>query len=213
MKYVTYCRVSTKKQSLGLDAQQTIINRYLKSSDEVVSEFVEKETGTNKKVRIQLTKAIEVCKQTGATLLIAKLDRLTRNLNFITKLMDSGIEFKALDMPHANKLTIHIFSALAEHEADLISTRTKQALAELKKKGVKLGKPQNFSDAGRLKGVATNKAKAKANPNNTKAKAFINVLLKQGYKFSQIASQLNEHGFKTSRGKQFQAVQVQRLAS
>lgn len=211
MKYVTYYRVSTKKQDLGLDAQQTIISNYLKKDDEVIASYSEKETGTKKRVQFELNKAIEHCKATGSILLIAKLDRLARNVSFISTLMDSNVEFKALDMPHANKLTIHIFAAIAEHEAELISQRTKAALHELKNKGVVLGKPDNFTQKGRDKGVTTNKSKALHNQNNRKAKAYIQSLKLQGLNYSQIANQLNTNGFTTSRGKRFQAVQVQRL--
>ncbi|WP_035483475.1 recombinase family protein [Gaetbulibacter saemankumensis] len=211
MKYVSYYRVSTRKQDLGLKAQQTIVNNHLKPDDEVVGSFAEKETGTNKRVRIELQKAIDLVKKTNATLLIAKLDRLSRNVAFVSTLMDSGIDFKALDMPYANKLTIHIFSAIAEHEAELIANRTKQALAELKKDGVKLGKPENMTQEGRNKGVKTNIEKAKTNINNRKARAFIKALRSQGLNFNQIAKELNSNGFVTSRGKQFQAIQVQRL--
>ena len=211
MQYITYYRVSTKKQDLGLEAQQTIISNFLKSDDEVLASYSEKETGTKKRVQLELLKAIEKCKETASTLLIAKLDRLARNISFISTLMDSNVEFKALDMPHANKLTIHIFAAIAEHEAELISQRTKAALQELKKKGVQLGKPKNFNQTGRDKGVQTNKSKAFNNINNRKAKAYIKSLLLQGLNHSQIAKELNSNGFTTSRGKQFQAVQVQRL--
>jgi DNA invertase Pin-like site-specific DNA recombinase len=213
MNYITYYRVSTKKQDLGLDAQHTIVNRYLKTDDNILYSFSEKETGTKKRIQNELLKAIEKCKETGAVLLIAKLDRLARNVSFISTLMDSNVEFKALDMPHANKLTIHIFSAIAEHEAELISQRTKAALAELKKKGVKLGNIANFSQEGRNKGAETNKAKALSNTNNKRAKAFIHSLITQGLNFSKIATTLNENGFVTARGKKFQAVQVQRLAT
>ena len=130
MNYITYFRVSTKKQDLGLDAQQTIVNRFLKPDDNVLLTYSEKETGTKKRIQNELLKAIEKCKETGAILLIAKLDRLARNVSFISALMDSNVEFKALDMPHANKLTIHIFAAIAEHEAELISQRTKAAITE-----------------------------------------------------------------------------------
>lgn len=212
MKYVTYYRVSTKKQDLGLDAQQTIIKNYLKPDDLIVASFSEKETGTKKRVQVELLKAIEKCKETGSILLIAKLDRLARNVSFISALLDSNVEFKALDMPHANRLTIHIFAAIAEHEADLISSRTKAALLELKKRGKTLGNLKNLTQEGRNKGVMSNKAKAKENLNNRKAKALINSLKLQGLNYSQIAKELNKNGFTTSRGMQFQAIQVQRLA-
>ncbi|WP_339725702.1 recombinase family protein [Maribacter stanieri] len=211
MNYITYFRVSTKKQDLGLDAQQTIVNRFLKPDDNVLLTYSEKETGTKKRIQNELLKAIEKCKETGAILLIAKLDRLARNVSFISALMDSNVEFKALDMPHANKLTIHIFAAIAEHEAELISQRTKAALAELKKKGVKLGNIKNFSQEGRIKGTITNKNKAVTNSNNRKAKAYIESLKSQGHNYSRIAEMLNKNGFVTSTGKQFQTIQVQRL--
>lgn len=210
-QYITYYRVSTKDQNLGLIAQQSMVEHFIKDQDEVLASFTEKETGTNKKERPILSQALEMCQQTGSVLLIAKLDRLARNVAFISTLMDSGIEFKALDMPTANKLTIHIFAAIAEHEAEIISQRTKAALDELRKQGVKLGKPENLTAAGRAKGVKAIKQKARDNSRNKQASAFICSLVKEGLNLSEIARKLNEHGFTTSRGKQFHAKQVSRL--
>ncbi|NDW09612.1 recombinase family protein [Dysgonomonas sp. 520] len=144
MKYVIYYRVSTKKQGasgLGLEAQKTIVENYTKNSI-VIAEFTEIETGKSAN-RPQLNKALECCKINNATLLVAKLDRLARNLNFITSLQASNIDFVCCDMPTANRLTIHIIAAIAENEAQLISQRTKQALTEKKKQGIKLGNPKN----------------------------------------------------------------------
>lgn len=158
-KYIAYYRVSRKVQGisgLGLSAQKSSVEKYVAGQDGIIlKEFTEVETGTNKKERIEIHKAIQEAKNEDAILVIAKLDRLARNVGFITSLMDAGIEFVAVDMPTANHFTIHIYSALAEQEAKLISTRTKQALAELKKKGVKLGNPKNLTSDARNKGVQT----------------------------------------------------------
>ena len=144
-KYVTYIRVSTNRQGLsglGLEAQTKAIDDYLNGGDwEIIESFEEVETGTNKKKRPQLMKALELCEETGATLLVAKIDRLARNVAFVSKLLESKIDFVAADMPMANKLTIHIIAAMAEYESDQISKRTKDALAVVKGRGVKLGNP------------------------------------------------------------------------
>jgi DNA invertase Pin-like site-specific DNA recombinase len=153
--------------------------------------------------------AIKLAKETESTLVIAKLDRLSRNLLFITALMESGVDFVACDMPTANKFTIHIFAALAEQEAYMISQRTKAALAELKKKGKKLGSPQNLSLAAIKAGQLVRIGNAMNNENNVKAAALIVALRDKGLSFHKIADQLNVKGFKTRRDKAFQPVQVQ----
>jgi DNA invertase Pin-like site-specific DNA recombinase len=107
----------------------------------LLQEFVEIESGKRSNNRPQLAAALAVCKRHKAKLVIAKLDRLARNVHFISGLMDAGVEFIACDMPHANKLTIHILAAVAEHEREMISTRTKGALAAAKARGQKLGGP------------------------------------------------------------------------
>lgn len=140
MGFIAYYRVSTKKQGdsgLGLDAQRAAVKNYTK---DIYKEYVEVESGKNPK-RPRLLAAIEECKKTGHTLLVAKLDRLARNVHFVSALMESKVPFRCIDMPEADNFTIHIFAALAEREAKLISDRTKAALAELKKQGVKLGCP------------------------------------------------------------------------
>lgn len=140
MGFIAYYRVSTKKQGdsgLGLDAQRAAVKNY---TNDIYKEYVEVESGKNPK-RPRLLAAIEECKKTGHTLLVAKLDRLARNVHFVSALMESKVPFRCIDMPEADNFTIHIFAALAEREAKLISDRTKAALAELKKQGVKLGCP------------------------------------------------------------------------
>jgi DNA invertase Pin-like site-specific DNA recombinase len=146
-KYVSYVRVSTARQGasgLGLGAQQDAVARFLNGGAwELVAEFREIETGKGSDAlakRPQLRAALEACRKLGATLVIAKLDRLARNVHFVSGLMESKVKFVACDMPDANELTIHMMAAFAEHEAKRISQRTKEALAVAKARGVELGK-------------------------------------------------------------------------
>ena len=140
--YVIYKRVSTRRQGdsgLGLEAQQTAVDSFLKGKDsEVVGEFVEVESG-RKKDRPELIKALALCKAENATLIVARTDRLSRNVHFLSGLLEQKIEFIACDNPSANNFTLHIMAAVAEQEALLISKRTKAALAAAKRRGVKLG--------------------------------------------------------------------------
>jgi len=142
-KAITYYRVSTERQGvsgLGLDAQRQAVQDFaLANGFMLVSEFVEVESGKNNK-RPVLMEALTTCRDARATLLIARLDRLGRNVAFISKLMEAGIDFKAVDNPHADKLIVHIMAAFAEHERDMISKRTTAALQVAKSKGVELGR-------------------------------------------------------------------------
>jgi DNA invertase Pin-like site-specific DNA recombinase len=146
-KFISYTRVSTQKQGasgLGLDAQRNAVASYLNGGAwELVAEFQEVETGKGSNAlarRPQLRAALDACRKHGATLIIAKLDRLARNVHFVSGLMESKVKFVACDMPEANELTIHIMAAFAEHEAKRISQRTKDALAVARSRGVALGK-------------------------------------------------------------------------
>lgn len=216
-KYIAYYRVSRKEQGisgLGLSAQRSSVLKFVSSQDGIIlNEYTEIETGTNKRERIEIQKAIQMAKSENAILVIAKLDRLSRNVNFISSLMDSGIEFVAVDMPTANNFTIHIFSALAEQEAKLISSRTKQALAELKKKGSVLGNPKNLNDNARAKGVATIRENAINNDRNRQAQSVILSCKERGMSYREIAKYLNELNFKTRYGNQFLAPTVHQLYS
>lgn len=142
-KAITYYRVSTEKQGtsgLGLDAQRQAVQDFAKTNDFMLTtEYVEVESGRNNN-RPVLLAALNECKQQQATLLIARLDRLGRNVAFISKLMEAGVDFKAVDNPNAVKFTVHIMAAFAEHERDLISERTIAALKAAKDRGVELGK-------------------------------------------------------------------------
>lgn len=213
MNYIAYYRVSTQKQGeskLGLEAQKREVNKILGVDDILLAEYQEIESGKNNE-RPELQKAINHCKSCKVTLLIAKLDRLSRSLTFISQLMDSKVEFKTCDMPEASTFTIQIFAALAEQEARFISQRTKAALAELKEKGVKLGSPQNLTENARQKSISIRAINAQQNENNRKATAFIISMRNQGYSFAYISKVLNKNGFKTRRDKQFSQMTVKRL--
>lgn len=140
--YVSYLRVSTQRQGisgLGIEAQRAAVKQYVvRSGGKLLQEYVEIETGSGK-ARPILVQSISLCRRAKAILLIAKLDRLARNVAFVSSLMESGVEFVAADAPYANRLMIHILAAFAEHERTLISERTKAALAAARERGVLLG--------------------------------------------------------------------------
>lgn len=212
MKYVAYYRVSTQRQNLGIDAQKFDVHNYVSSNcGKLIAEYTEKESGKNNN-RIELSKALDMCKREKATLLIAKLDRLSRNVGFLFTLKDSGISFTALDMPNCNTLTLAIYSGMAQNERELISERTKKALAQKKMQGYKLGSPiAKFTEEMRKKAVEINKKNAEENENNKRATAFIMSLQSYSLTYTEIANRLNANGFRTSRGCNFKAEQVKRL--
>jgi DNA invertase Pin-like site-specific DNA recombinase len=212
MKYIAYYRVSTDKQGdsgLGLEAQRSDVRRFI-HPDNIDLELTEIESG-RKHQRPILNEALSLCKIHGATLLIAKLDRLARNVSFVSTLMNSGVKFIAVDMPTATELTIHIYAAMAEDEAKRISARTRAALKVKKDQGYKLGSPQNLTQEARIKAIATIKNKALNNANNQRAKALIQEMRKTGVSLQKIADKLNSFGYRTSREKAFTPIQVSRL--
>ena len=210
--YVSYLRQSTKKQSLsnlGIEAQREIIQKHL-GQIQPIAEFVETESG-KKTDRPKLAEALELCRKTKSTLIVAKLDRLSRNVAFTSKLLESDVEIKFCDFPEANRLVLHIIASIAEYEAGLISTRTKQALKAKKARGVRLGKPENLvNNLGKAISNSnhTNRQKALDNDNNRRAIAMLKVMATQNLSLSEMARRLNEEGFVTSRGKKFSAWQV-----
>jgi DNA invertase Pin-like site-specific DNA recombinase len=153
-RFITYARVSTQRQGqsgLGLEAQRHAVAQYLGANQcHVIGEFVEVESG-RKTNRPELAKALALCRGYGATLVVAKLDRLARNAAFLLALRDSRVDFVCADMPQANRLTIGIMAVVAEAEADAISARVKAALAERRRRGFKLGNPKHFGDKESLR--------------------------------------------------------------
>ena len=204
--FVAYYRVSTVKQGqsgLGLDAQKTAIEKYLNGGNwKLTGEFVEVESG-KKKNRPQLNAALALCKKQKATLVIAKMDRLARNLHFISGLMESRIEFLAVDNPNANRLTVQILAAVAEDEARAISARTKAALASAKARGVILGKH------GATLGKENHERAMKSANDLT---ATIKGLRENGICTQrEVASALNARGIATPQGKRWHSTSVYRL--
>lgn len=216
-KFIAYLRVSTDKQGrsgLGLEAQRSAITSYLNGGAwELVKEYREIESG-KKSDRPELHKAINHCKRTGATLLIAKLDRLSRDPDFLGMLMTNGFDFVACDMPEANKFMVRIMAALAEKEREMISERTKAALKAAKARGVKLGTP-NLTDtdrqAGREKSLASRRQHAEQF--RAELKPMLEQYRAEGLSLRQIADKLNKDGTLTSHGKTgtWQANQVRLL--
>ena len=212
-KYIAYYRVSTQKQgvsALGLDAQRSEVARFVERGGVLVTEYQDIESGKNNN-RPNLIRAIEDCKKQDATLLIAKLDRLSRNASFILTLRDSKIDFVCCDMPDANSITIGIMAILAQEERERTSMRTKVALAELKKRGKKLGTPENLTEQARINSLKVRQENAYTDENSRKAGALIVSMREQGKSFYQITKDLNNLGFKTRTGKTFQQNQVQIL--
>lgn len=211
---ISYLRVSTQKQGasgLGLEAQRATVVDYAKrTGGTIVAEFLEVESG-KKNSRLQLAEAIAAAKRTGSVLVIAKLDRLARNASFIFALRDAGVSFVACDIPEANTLTVGIFAVMAQHEAELISTRTKAALKAKRMRGDKLGTPENFTAEGRAKGRQAHSRNAASNQNTVTARGYAQLLRNGGATLRAMADTLNAEGFKTPKGGQFSAVQVMRL--
>ena len=204
--FVAYYRVSTDRQGrsgLGLEAQQKVVMDFLNGGNwSLTAEFVEVESG-KRSDRPELAKALVACKRNKATLVIAKLDRLARNVAFISGLMESKVDFVAADMPEANKLTVHIMAAMAEHEREQISARTKAALAAAKARGRKLGwaipDRKGEQEAAARKGVSVRMQQADAFAANVLP--IIRDIEAAGVTTLQgIADALNARGIKTARG-------------
>jgi DNA invertase Pin-like site-specific DNA recombinase len=213
-KYVSLLRVSTNRQGesgLGLEAQRAAVINYVASLNgqaEIVKEFVEVESG-KKTDRPVLAEAVRECKANGYTLLVAKLDRLSRNLHFVTALQNSKVDFVAADNPHATPFLIHILVAVAEHERNMISNRTKLALEAARARGVKFGNPR-YEEAIPKANEAWKQLSA---DRNAKLRRIVTEIMEvtRLSKLGEIANALNLRGIKTNRGCQFTATQVHRL--
>lgn len=194
--YIAYLRQSTMKQQLsglGVEAQREIIHNHVKNK-QILAEYIETESG-KKSNRPQLLTALAMCRKTNSILIVAKLDRLSRNVAFTSKLLESDVEIIFCDFPQANRLILHIISSIAEYEAGLISQRTKQSLQAKKARGIKLGKSDNLMnkfEQAIYNSSRTNKAKAENNPNNMRAIALLRSLSMQGKSLSEMTDLLNE---------------------
>jgi len=217
MNYVSYLRVSTAKQGvsgLGLEAQREAVANYMRAiGGSVASEYVEVCSG-KKNDREKLLEAMRECRLTGSTLVIAKLDRLSRNSRFLMELQESKLKFVCCDMPEANELTIGIMAVMAQHETKMISTRTKAALQAAKARGVVLGNRTNLDE---VRFSDTTQARAKHIESSAARNSDMRGVLeglKNRYPDSslrQLASLLNEAGYLTARGREFTATQVSRI--
>ena len=215
-KFVSYLRVSTTKQGrsgLGLEAQRAAVDAFLNGGRRaILEEFVETESGKHDN-RPALQRALASCRIHDATLLIAKLDRLSRDAAFLLNLQKAGVRFVACDMPEADNFTVGIFALLAQKEHELISSRTREALASAKRRGVKLG-----GNRGNLPSVAREGTAASAQIRSRKAQKraedlmqIIQPLMAAGRSVSAVAAALNERGIATARGRSWQATQVGRV--
>lgn len=207
MQIVSYLRVSSQSQErsgLGLDAQRATIENYRRSvNGTLLAEYMDVQSGA-KNGRNGLSQAIEHAKKTQSALVIAKLDRVSRRVSFIANLMESKVRFIVAELPNADEFQLHIYAALAQQERKLISQRTRQALAQAKKRGVKLGK----------------NGKALAKQNKIKAKSFalqfkkrISAMLSEGMSYRDISTTLNSEGIKSFAGSAWHATTVMRTIS
>ena len=215
MHYVTYLRVSTDRQGksgLGLDAQRKAVADHVAGKGEIAAEYVEIESGKRNE-RPQLARAMAEAKRIGAVLLIAKLDRLARNVAFIANLLEAGVEIAAADMPEANRFLLHVMAAVAEHEAQAISERTRAALAAAKARGVALrwSMPERKEEQRRAsrKGAAKNAKNACMHAANVLP--IIRQIAAGGASLRKIADELNDRGITTARGGLWYASTVRNI--
>ncbi len=217
-KYVAYYRVSTTKQEksgLGLEAQRHTVKQFIKNNgNHIIGEFTDIESGS-KNDRTEFNKAIQMALKQEATLVIAKLDRMSRDVEFTAKLMKSKVKFVCCDMPDADEFTIHIYAALAEQERKRISKRIKEALdaKRVREPDWVPGNPQNMTHEARQKGQEAIKHNARYNPANVRALSVIKLGRKQTppMTYDKIAEELNESGHPTRTGKQWKSYQVWKL--
>jgi DNA invertase Pin-like site-specific DNA recombinase len=209
-KFIGYIRVSTDKQNHGLYAQLNNINNFIKNKGELLAYYQDKASG-KLDIRLGLNDALEHCKKEGATLLIAKLDRLSKNVVFLFQIKNSGVDIACCDLPELNTLTLGIFATMAQHERELISKRTKEGMEAAKKKGKKIGRKKGYirhqsitekiNAAKKIKSLTINQKAAKA------ALHFKN----KGLSNYAIANELNQLGFVASRGGQLESTQIRRI--
>ena len=221
-KFISYLRVSTARQGvsgLGLEAQREAVSRYLNGGKwHLVQEVVEVESG-KRNDRPAIAEALRLCRLHKATLIIAKLDRLARNVHFISSLMESGADFIACDFPEANRLTVHILAAVAEHEASMISSRTKSALQAAKARGRALGGQRG--SLRRMRGMAAKGTRVSATVRQQSAAkrredllpVIQDLRIKGAVSLRAIAEGLNRAGLTTARGGRWTGTQVMRMTN
>lgn len=211
-KFIAYYRVSTQRQGqsgLGLDAQRHSVMGYLNGGDwNLLGEYTDIESGKNAN-RPQLLAAMQHCRITGATLVIAKLDRLSRDASFLIGLEKSGIDFVAVDMPNANRLTIGIMAVMVQHEREMISLRTREALAAAKKRGVKLGGARGGYVPHPDRGTAA--IKKNADQFAQSIGPMIQGMRDNGMTLQDISDKLTEQGIRTARNGAWTATAVSRI--
>jgi len=211
-RYIAYTRVSTSKQGLGLEAQNASIDRYVKNlSGVIVGSYSEKESGKETINRPELQKAISHAKKENAILIVAKLDRLSRDIMDIFSLKkDKQLTFEVCDIDANDTLILGIFATLSQKEREMISKRTKEALAALKREGKRLGNPHAADTLRQFNHLGVAKRKAAADENEANRHAYAAIKFMQG-SLKQKADYLNENGFTTPKGFCFNPTQVLRL--
>lgn len=207
--FIGYVRVSTEKQGrsgLGLEAQQEAVRNFIAMrGGELVTEFKEVESGKNDK-RPELEKAIKRCRKTGATLVVAKLDRLSRNVAFLLTLKESGIQLAAADMPESNTLTFTVMAGVAQYEREMISKRTRDALAAAKARGTVLGGfRENAPDISQYQDQGVAAVKYKAQERADGLREDIEPLVREGLSLRAIAAQLNDARIETPQSRKLKA--------
>lgn len=208
--FIGYIRVSTEKQNYGLDAQLNLINNYVKNKGTLITYYEDKVSGKVDS-RLGLKDALDHCKKENATLLIAKLDRLSRNVIFLFQIKDSGVDIACCDLPELNTLTLGIFATMAQHERELISKRTKEGLAAAKIKGKKIGRIKGYIRDKSITGKITMAKKTKSLVINEKTAKAAKHFKNKGFSNYAIASELNQLGFAAPKGGKLQSTQVRRL--
>jgi DNA invertase Pin-like site-specific DNA recombinase len=211
--YIAYVRTSTGRQVLGLEEQQSRIHQFIQSTgDNLIEVVIEQESGKNNN-RIKLDYASSLCIKHGYTLLFTKLDRLSREVEFLFTLRNKGVKLRCIELPELNTLTLGIFGSVAQWERELISSRTKNGLAALRARGAKLGSPQNLTIQARKKGTEKVVNNRLENENWKMARLFIeHFQMKYGYiNYTHISNELNLNGYKTRKGCDFTPAIVRRL--
>lgn len=212
INYIAYIRTSTGRQVLGLDEQKSRIEHFIRSTGDTLIEIVTEQESGKKNNRPGLDYATSLCVRHGHTLLFTKLDRLSREVEFLFTLRNRGVKLRCIELPELNTLTLGIFGTMAQYEREVISSRTCSALAELKKTR-KLGTPKNLTSDARKKGVETIIRNRVENDNWKTARMFIeHFIMKNGFiNYSIISKKLNENGYKTRKGCFFNPSTVKRL--